>query len=114
MNEAVKTVIYAGVALVVALVAAITYPRQEDFEPPDLVGKPLFEGFTNPEDATELRIVNFQEDVGELTEFEVARDAKTGLWVIPSSSDYPADAGSQMLAAATSLIDLLVLEWHPR
>ena len=33
----------------------------------------------------------------------------TGLWVIPSSGNYPADADTQMRDAATSLIDLKVL-----
>ena len=44
-----------------------------------------------------------------MSEFEVARDTKTGLWSIPSSSNYPADAEAQMRDAATSLIDLNVL-----
>ena len=30
MNEAIKTVIYLGVAVVVALVAVFTYPKQEE------------------------------------------------------------------------------------
>ncbi len=109
MSEAIKTVIYLGVALVVALVAVFTYPKQESFQPPDLLGKPLFEGFSDPEQAAELQIVTIKEDVGEWTEFEVARDSQTGLWSIPSSSNYPADAEAQMRDAATSLIDLQVL-----
>ncbi len=40
----------------------------------------------------------------------MARDPKTGLWSIPSSSNYPADAETQMRDAATSLIDLQVLD----
>ncbi len=109
MSQAVKTLIFAGVAIVVALVAVLTYPRQETFKAPDLVGKPLFKDFTDPDAAAELKIVKFNEDVGELTEFEVARDPKTGLWVIPSSSNYPADATNQMRDAATALIDLEVI-----
>lgn len=109
MNEAIKTLIYVGVAVLVAAIAAYTYPKQEDFELPDLVGKPLFEEFTDPDVASKLLIRKFREDVGNLTEFEVARDKETGLWVIPSSSNYPADADSQMRDAAISLIDLQVL-----
>ncbi len=110
MNEAVKTLIYVGVAVVVALVAVFTYPKQEDFQPPDLIGKTLFPSFSNPEMATDLKIVKFNEDLGQLSEFEVARDSKTGLWSIPSSSNYPADAEPQMRNAATSLIDLQVVD----
>jgi len=109
MNHAVKTLIFAGVAAVVTLIAVFTYPRQESFKAPDLVGKPLFKDFTDPESAAELKIVKFDEDVAELTEFDVTRDAKSGLWVIPSSSNYPADAENQMRDAATALIDLEVI-----
>lgn len=109
MNHAVKTLIFAGVAGVVALIAVFTYPRQESFKAPDLVGKSLFKGFTDPDAAAELKIVKFNEDVAELTEFEVTRDPKSGLWVIPSSSGYPADADKQMRDAATALIDLEVI-----
>ncbi len=109
MNQSIKTLIYVGVAVVVALVAALTYPKQEDFVLPDLAGKPLFAEFTDPDAAAELAILKFREDVGDLTEFEVARDTETGLWMIPSSSDYPADAETQMRDAAIALIDLQVL-----
>lgn len=109
MSHAVKTLVFAGVAVVVALIAVLTYPRQATFKAPDLVGKALFKNFTEPDAATELKIVRFSADDAKLTEFSVARDAKTGLWVIPSSSDYPADAETQMRNAATALIDLKVI-----
>ncbi len=109
MNEAIKTLLYVGVAVIVAAVAAFTYPKQEDFELPDLAGKPLFENFTDPDVASKLLIRKFREDIGKLSEFEVARDKETGLWVIPSSSNYPADAETQMRDAAISMIDLQVL-----
>ena len=92
-----------------ALIATFTYPRQEDYQTPDLVGKSLFADFDDPGEAANLTIVKFAEDVGELTEFQVSRDPSTGLWSIPSSGNYPADAETQMRDAATSLIDLQVL-----
>lgn len=109
MNEAIKTVIYVTLAVVVIVGAVVSYPEEEDFKPPDLVGKPLFAEFTDPDAAAELHILEFREDVGRITEFEVARDPGTGLWVIPSSADYPADAQARVRDAATSLIDLEVL-----
>ncbi len=110
MNEAVKTLIYVGVAIGIALITVFTYPKQDDFQPPDLVGKPLFPEFVDPEVAADLKIVKFNEEVGSLSEFEVARDPRTGLWSIPSSANYPADAETQMRDAATSMIDLQVLD----
>jgi hypothetical protein len=109
MSHAVKTVGFVATALVMALIATFTYPRQEDYQAPDLVGKDLFAEFTDPGTAADLTIVKFAEDVGELTEFQVSRDPNTELWSIPSSANYPADAETQMRDAATSLIHLQVL-----
>lgn len=109
MNEKMKTVVYVAGAALVIVGAVVTYPRQEEFKPPDLIGKPLFPDFTDPESAAELHIRRFREDMGRITEFEVTRDRETGLWVIPSSGNYPADAEAQVRDAATSLIDLEVL-----
>jgi len=108
MSEMVKTVIFAAVAVAAVVITVLTYPKQEDYRPPDLVGKPLFPEFTDSAAAAELAVSKFSEDLGQLTEFEVARSA-TGLWTIPSSSNYPADAEAQMRDAATSLIDLNVI-----
>jgi len=109
MNEALKTLLYVAAAVAVVTVAAVTYPRQEEFEMPDVVGESLFADFTDPEKAAELQILKFREDMGEFSEFEVARNAETGLWVIPSSGNYPADAEAQMREAASSLVDVKVL-----
>lgn len=109
MNEAVKTSIYAGVAVVVALVAVVARPKQEPPRPQHLVGKMLFEKFETPEDATSLEIVKYDEELSELHTFRVARDNTTGAWTIPSHGGYPADAETQMRDAATSFIDLQVL-----
>ena len=110
MSDAIKTLLFVGAALVVTLVAVFTYPTQDSFRAPDLVGEPLFADFVDPADAAELKIVRFTEDLGELSEFEVARDKETGLWVIPSSANYPADAENQMRDAATELVDLRVID----
>lgn len=109
MSDTVKTMLFATVAVVAVLVTVFTYPRQEEYRAPDLLGKPLFADFKDPSVASQLLITKFSEDLGQLTEFEVVRDAKTGLWSIPSSANYPADAEAQMRDAATSLIDLQVL-----
>ena len=95
MSETVKTVIFAAVAVIAVVVAVFTYPKQEDYRPPDLVGKPLFDKFTDPSTAAELKIMRSSPRISvQLTEFEVVRNATSGLWTIPSSSNYPADADS--------------------
>ena len=109
MSDSVKTVIFGAVAVVAVVVAVFTYPKQEVYQPPQLLGKAMFADFTDPSAAAELAIAKFSEDLGQLAEFEVVRDSKTGLWSIPSSSNYPADAEAQMRDSAISLIDLQVL-----
>ena len=63
MNEAIKTLVFVGAAVVATMVAVITYPRQEAFRAPDLVGEPLFAEFTDPTTASELKIIRFTEGV---------------------------------------------------
>ena len=109
MSESLKTILFAAVGVAAVVIAVVTYPEQEDYQPPQLVNKPLFPDFTDPSNAAKLKIAKFAEDQGQLKEFEVARDSKSGLWSIPSSANYPADAEAQMRDAATSLIDLNVI-----
>ncbi len=109
MSESLKTILFAAVGVAAVVIAVVTYPEQEDYQPPQMVNKPLFPEFTDPSNAAKLKIAKFAEDQGQLKEFEVARDSKSGLWSIPSSSNYPADAEAQMRDAATSLIDLNVI-----
>ena len=95
--------------MLVALAAFFSKPPNEDYQPDDLVNTPLFPQFTDPATAAALEIVNFDEELARLGNFEVRRDADTGLWTIPSHGGYPADAEEMMTDAATSLVDLTVL-----
>jgi hypothetical protein len=109
MSESLKTILFTAVGVAAVVIAVVTYPEQEDYQPPQLVNKSMFPDFTDPSAAAKLKIAKFAEDQGQLKEFEVARDSKTGLWSIPSSANYPADAEAQMRDAAISLIDLNVI-----
>ena len=108
MSEWTKTFVFGGVALILMLVAFLTQPSTAVPDTPDIVGDMLFDKFDDPQKATSLKITKFDEEIGELVEFEVARN-KSGRWVIPSHSSYPADAEQQMRNAALSMIDLEVL-----
>ena len=103
MSETVKTVIFAAVAVIAVLAAVFTYPKQEEYRPPDHGRQVAVRQVHRSGHAAELKITKFAEDLGQLTEFEVVRNATSGLWMIPSSSNYPADAEAQMRDAATSL-----------
>ncbi|MCO6456438.1 MAG: DUF4340 domain-containing protein, partial [Pirellulaceae bacterium] len=108
MTEGMKTLVYVGVACVAALAAWFSQPRRADLRPPDRVGQMLFADFQDPGDAAGLEIVRFNEELGELKEFKIARD-NAGRWTIPSHGGYPADAETQMKDTANALIDLEVL-----
>jgi hypothetical protein len=110
MSEALKTSIYAGVALVVSLAAFLSRPKVEEFEVQDIVGKPLFENFDDPAKAGRLQIVKYDDELGTLQRFEVARDKESKAWTIPSHGGYPADAEDRMRDAALLLVDLQVLD----
>jgi hypothetical protein len=109
MTEGIKTLIYLGVALAVGAVAFFSRPRIEEFVIEKEVNKPLFPSFADPAKADSLQIVRYDEALGTIQEFRVARDKATGAWTIPSRSGYPADAETRMRDAALLLVDQLIL-----
>ncbi|MDM4016044.1 DUF4340 domain-containing protein [Roseiconus lacunae] len=114
MNETNKTGIFWGVALATALIAAIVvWPKTND-ESEDgygrFVGEFLFPEFKDALAASSLKIVTFNETLGELKNFEVRKDSDTGVWTIPSKGGYPADAVEQMKDAANAFVGLKVLD----
>ena len=94
-----------------ALAAWLTRPALPDRRRGDVVGKPLFPKF-DPVEAASLRIVDFDEETSTLRPFEVTQVKDKGKmrWSIPSHDNYPADAQEQLVAAATALMGLKILE----
>jgi hypothetical protein len=109
MSQRAKTIAFVVAALVVAGAAYIVQPRQQVTDPVDLVDEVLFADFDDPNRAASLEIVRYDEALGEIHTFEVAKDTATGVWSIPSHDNYPADAEEQMRDAALSLVGLRVL-----
>lgn len=111
MNENAKTGTFWAVALATLVIALflIRSPSTES-DTESLIGNPLFPEFTDPLVASNLRIVTFNEDQGELRRFEVSKDPASGAWSLPSRDNYPADATDQMQNAANALVGLKVLD----
>lgn len=109
MTEGVKTLIYVGVALLVAVAAFASRPRQIGVALDEKIGNPLFANFDDPSNAGSMEFVRYDADMGELRNFQVARDRQSGAWTIPSNAGYPADAEQRMRDAALMLVDLRVL-----
>lgn len=111
MTENAKTGLFAAAAALVGLLAWVSMPKQASTidEVEAIVGKPLFEKFTDPTEVAKLRIVKFDDVIGSIDKFELARDAKTGAWIIPSHDSYPADAAAQVSKVANAFVNLRAL-----
>jgi hypothetical protein len=107
MNQSLRTLIYVGVAGVVALLAWASQPGAATTNVKTLVDQPLFPAFTDPLAAQSLEIVQFDEASAELKSFKVAKE--NGVWAIPSHGNYPADAETQIRDAAGSLTGLEII-----
>lgn len=111
MNEGTKTGLFWLGSLIVAAVAVfVSLPRGVDEQDSLTINKALFEEFTDPLTAANLKIVTYNETLGELESFEIAKDRQSGVWNIPSRQGYPADAADQMQKAATTLLDVRILD----
>ena len=109
MTELIKTLIYAGVAVVVFVIAYIARPTNQEFQPRGEIGKMLFPSLDDVSKADRLKIASYSQERGEFDEIEVAKDVN-GLWALPSHNDYPADAETQTRDAAMELLDLKILD----
>ncbi len=109
MTEGVKTLIYLGIALVVAVTAFVSRPRRIEVALDEKIGEVLFTNFDDPSKAASMDFVRYDSEMGELRNFKVARDPQSGAWTIPTNAGYPADAEQRMRDAALMLVDLRVL-----
>ena len=104
MTETNKTIIFCAVAAVVATLAIIMQPSalQPDFK--NETGTKFFPDFDDPLRSTQLEILEYDETLGEVRTFRVAKADE--IWSIPSHENYPADAEKQLAEAAAAVIDL--------
>ncbi|OWU66011.1 MAG: hypothetical protein CBB60_001730 [Armatimonadetes bacterium Cent15-Ar3] len=112
MSDNTKTGIVAALAVVSSLLAWMTTTRNYSTGPTGAqtkVNQALFEKFNDPLAAASLRIVKYDTDAEKYSEFEVAKDRKSGVWTIPSNENYPADANRQMSEAANLFVGLKAL-----
>ena len=104
MNETKKTMIFAGVAVFLALLAFITAPKRIT---PDAFldqGEPFFPEFTDPNVATTLEVIEYDEETGSSRPFKVT--FKEGKWTIPSHNDYAADGKDRLAKTAAGVIGI--------
>ena len=102
MSELKKTGVFGGAAILLGVLAGRTgSPRAA----PDAFfddGEIFFPEFTDPETATTLEVVEFDEDTAAAATFRVTN--RNGLWTIPSHHDYPADGKERLANTAAGVI----------
>lgn len=104
MSETKKTLTFGAVAVAVALLAWLTAPS---LVAPDAFldrGEAFFPDFEDPNVATTLEVIEFDEETASATPFQVT--VKNGLWTIPSHHDYPADGKDRLAKTAAGVIGI--------
>jgi hypothetical protein len=104
MTEAGKTAAFAAAALVCVSLSWLTAPRRAAHAVDVDRGQPFFAGFTDPNAATSLEVVEFDAQAAVARPFKVLQ--RDGRWTIPSHDNYPADAGTRLASIAAGIVAL--------
>ena len=105
MNDFVKTGLFVAVAILLIVFAGMVGPSNVTPELFSDEGEEFFAEFTDPFEATELEVWQFDEASTELKPFSVKKNDRD-VWTIPSHYDYPADAKARMANSATMVVGL--------
>ena len=105
MSELNKTLRAAGIGLVLGTLALVTTPGRAVPDAFFDVGDTFFPGFTDPEVAATLEVVEFDAEQAAAMPFQVTN--REGLWLIPSHNDYPADGRERLSNISADIISLV-------
>jgi hypothetical protein len=94
----------AGAALLLAVVAVATAPRNVTPSAFSDLGESFFPDFSDPNVATSLEVVEFDEDTAAARPFKVVNE--NGRWTIPSHHGYPADGKDRLAQTAAGVISI--------
>ncbi len=99
-----KTLVFVLIAFVMTGAALFArYDRSSGPEAFNDQGKKFFDDF-DPNTCTSMEVIDYDPVTASVMPFKVAQ--KDGKWVIPSHSDYPADARQRLVDTATGVIGL--------
>lgn len=104
MSESRKTLTVVAVAIVLVVVAWATRPRIVGSAALQDRGQPFFPAFTDPNAASSLEVIEFDEQTSLARPFKVLN--RDGRWTIPSHDNYPADASDRLSSIAAAVIAL--------
>ncbi len=104
MSESRKTLMFGAAAIVLVLITVLSAPRQVTPDAFSDLGETFYPEFTDPNAATTLEVIEFDEQTGEAKPFKVT--FADGRWTIPSHYNYPADGQDQLAQTAAGLIGI--------
>jgi len=104
MSEFQKTISLTGVAILLILSALLTAPTR--ITPDSFLdqGELFFPEFTDPNTATTLEVVEYDEETGSSRPFKVT--FQDGMWMIPSHHNYPADGQYRLAQTAAGVMEI--------
>ena len=105
MSETRKTATFGVIAALLLLAALVTTPQRAT---PDAFldqGETFFPNFTDPNVATTLEVIDFDEGTATARPFQVT--FRDGRWTIPSHHNYPADGEDRLARTAAGLIGIV-------
>ena len=103
-TETKKTIAFGVVALLLASGAFLTAPRKVTPDSFADQGELFFPDFQDPNAATTLEVIEFDEATAAARPFKVT--FKDGRWTIPSHHDYPADGKDRLAKTAAGAIGI--------
>jgi hypothetical protein len=104
MSETRKTLLFGAAAIVLVLITVLSAPKQVTPDAFSDLGESFFPEFTDPNAATTLEVIEFDEQTGEAKPFKVT--FSDGRWTIPSHYSYPADGQDRLARTAAGLIGI--------
>jgi uncharacterized protein DUF4340 len=102
VTESRQTAAFAIAALVLALAAWTISPPGRSTPGVNERGQPFFAELTDPNAATSLEVITYDEQASIPRPFKVQN--RNGRWTIPSQYNYPADGGERLANIAAALI----------
>jgi hypothetical protein len=104
MTEAVKTAALAGVALVLAISAAVVQPEARVPSIMSDQGQAFYPNFTDPQAPRSIEVVDYDEATATAQPLKV--QFQQGKWLIASHYNYRVDIGDRLAKTAAALMDL--------
>jgi hypothetical protein len=104
MSETRKTLTFGGIALLLLVLVLLTAPKRVTPDALGDLGETFFPEFTDPNVATTLEVIEFNEETATAVPFKVT--FKEGKWTIPSHHDHPADGKDRLAKTAAGVIGI--------